>query len=152
SFADNPMVLVVRTHGDPASTAGAVRAAVWSVDPELSISRVAPMTRLLAMSVAERRFGLVLFEIFGLVALLLAAAGIYGALSVSVSERTRELGIRAALGASRREILRMIMRQGLGLTLAGLVLGAGGALAMSRLFASMVFGITAHDPLTLICV
>jgi len=89
-----------------------------------------------------------LFELFALAALILAATGIYGIVSGSVTERTREIGIRAALGASRQSLLALVLRQGLGLSAAGVVLGVGGALAAGRLFASLLFGVSGHDLVT----
>jgi len=142
------MSLLVRSAGDAAALAPAVREAVWSVDPDQPIVRVATMDELVAASAAERRFVLVLFEAFALAALLLAAAGIYGVLSGSVAERTRELGVRSALGASRREILALVFRQGAALTGLGVVIGAAGAAAASEGVAAMLFGVSRFDPAT----
>src|SRR5207344_1299820 len=106
-------------------------------------ARVATMDELLEQSASERHFALVLFEAFGLVALVLAAAGIYGVLAGVVTERVREIGVRAALGASRTDIVRMILRQGLSLTGVGVAVGVVFALAFMRVMNSMLFGVTA---------
>jgi putative ABC transport system permease protein len=145
---DNPLCLVVRARGDAASLAPAVRNAIWSVDKDQPIIRVATMDDLLARSAAERRFALILFEAFGLVALVLAATGIYGVLSGSVTERLREIGVRSALGASRVNILALVVRQGMTLTGLGLVIGLGGALAASEGLVTLLFGVSRLDPAT----
>ncbi len=147
-FADNTMSVVVRTRGDPAAVAPAVRRAVWSVDKDQAIVRVATMDNLVAASAAERRFALILFEAFALAALVLAAAGIYGVLSGSVAERTREIGVRSALGATRGRILGLIVRQGMSLTGLGVAIGLAGAAVASRLIVTLLFGISRLDPVT----
>ena len=147
-FPDNTMSLVVRAQGDAATLAPAIRRAIWAVDKDQPIIRVATMERLLAATATERRFALILFEAFGLVALVLAVIGIYGVLSGSVTERTRELGIRLALGAQTSAVLKLILWQGLKLGAAGIALGLLGALAVTRLLQSLLFGISATDPLT----
>jgi putative ABC transport system permease protein len=106
------------------------------------------MDDLLSASAAERRFALILFEAFALAALVLAAAGIYGVLSGSVAERTREIGVRSALGASRRDILGLIVRQGMALTVVGTVIGLAGAVAASKALVTMLFGVSRLDPIT----
>ena len=106
------------------------------------------MDSLLATSQAERHFALILFEAFGIVALVLAAVGIYGVLSGSVTERMREIGVRAALGASRRDILVLVLRQGMTLAGIGVVIGLGGAVAASQAIMSMLYGISRFDPVT----
>jgi putative ABC transport system permease protein len=151
-FADQAMSLVVRGRGDAAALAPAVRAAVWSVDKDQPIVRVAMMDSLLAASQAERRFALILFEAFSLAALLLAAAGIYGVLTGSVAERTREIGVRAALGATRRDLLALVVRQGMTLTGLGIALGVAGAAAATRAIAAMLFGVSHLDPVTYLAV
>ncbi len=147
-FADSAMSLVVRTRGDTAALAPAIRNAIWSVDKDQPIVRVATMDSLLAASAAERRFALILFQAFALVALVLAATGIYGVLSGSVTERTREIGVRLALGASRRHILALIVRQGMTLTGLGIVLGLFGAVAASQAIVTLLFGVSRLDPIT----
>jgi len=146
--ADNAMTLVIRTRGDPVALAPQVRSAVRSVDADQPIIRIASMDQIVATSAAQRRFILVLFEAFAAVALLLAAAGIYGVLAGTVAERTREIGIRSALGASRGDILGLVVRQGARLTVIGLGLGTAGALALTGTIRGMLFGVGAQDPVS----
>ncbi len=147
-LADNAMSLVVRADGDAAALAPAVRRAIWSVDKDQPIVRVATMDDLLAATAAERRFALILFEAFALAALALAAAGIYGVLAGSVAERTREIGVRSALGASRRDILALVIRQGMMLTGLGVAIGVAGAVAATQAIVAMLFGVSRLDPAT----
>jgi putative ABC transport system permease protein len=147
AWVDAVQSLVVRTQSDPTLLLPAIRNAVWSVDKDQPIVRVATMDMLVATSEAQRRFALVLFEAFALVGLLLAATGIYGVLAGSVTERTREIGVRAALGASPRKILALVLGQGMKLAGLGIALGAVGALAASRALATLLFGVSDHDPL-----
>jgi len=146
--ADGAMVLAARTRGDPEALAAAVQAAIRSVDPSLPILHVAGMEDVLSATAQQRRFAFLLFQVFALVALLLAAAGIYGVLSGSVTERTREIGIRAALGASRRGVVGLVLRQGLGLIIPGMLAGAAGALVLTRFLQRLLFGVGPQDPLT----
>ncbi len=132
--------------------AGVVRTAIWSVDKDQPIMRVSTMEKLIATSEAARKFALVLFEAFALVALILAAAGIYGVLAGVVTERLREIGVRAALGASRGDLVRMILRQGMGLTGAGVIAGVALTLAFVRVIAGMLFGVSQSDPGTYVIV
>lgn len=151
AWADNG-ALVVRAAGDPASLAAAVRGAVWSVDSELALSQLATGDDLVATATRQRRLLMRLFEVFGLTALLLAAAGIYGLLSRSVAERTRELGIRMALGAERSTVLGLVVGRGARLTALGLGLGFGGALLSTRLLRQVLFQVEPTDPATLLAV
>jgi putative ABC transport system permease protein len=151
-WVDTEMSLVVRAQGDATSLVPAVRAAIWSVDKEEPIVRIAGMDQLLAVSSAERRFALVLFEAFALASLLLAAAGIYGVLSGMVAERTREMGVRSALGATRSNIISLVLGQGLTLASLGVAIGLLGAVAASFLIATMLFGVSPLDPLTYMAV
>ena len=150
SFPDQALSLIVKTRGDGTSFIPAIKSAIWSVDKDQPIVRVERMDDLLAATAAERRFVLILFEAFGLVALALAGTGIYGVLSGSVTERTREIGLRAALGASRRSIVELVLRQAIVLTGVGVLLGMIGALAASQAIRSMLFGISRLDPITYI--
>ena len=151
-WADNLQSLVVRTRGDAAALAPAIRSAIWSVDKDQPIIRVATMEKLLAVSAAQRHFVLVLFELFGITALILATTGIYGILSGSVTERKREIGVRAALGASRRDILALILRQGMILVALGVVIGLCAAIAASRAMITLLFGISKLDSITYLAV
>jgi ABC-type antimicrobial peptide transport system permease subunit len=148
AWVDSAQSLVVRTRGDAAALAPAVRDAIWSVDKDEPIVRVATMDNLLAASEAQRHFVLMLFEAFALVGLVLAATGIYGVLAGSVSERTREIGVRSALGASRGSILVLVIRQGMTLTVFGMLVGLIGAVAATHAIAALLFGISRLDPIT----
>jgi len=147
-WADGTLSLVVRTQGDPAQSVSAIKNAIWSVDREQPIVRVAMMDDLLAASATERRFLLILFEAFGLMGLVLAATGIYGVLSASVSERTREIGVRSALGATRGSIVSLVLRQGMMLAGFGAAIGLIGAALASQAIAAMLFGVSRLDPVT----
>jgi putative ABC transport system permease protein len=147
-WADTVMSLAVRTRGDVAAIVPALQSAIWSVDKDQPIVRIATMDSLLATSEAERRFALILFEAFALAALVLAAIGIYGVLSGSVTERMRELGVRSALGASRRDILALVLKQGMALTALGVVIGLAGAIIASQSLITLLFGISRLDAIT----
>jgi predicted permease len=140
AWVDNVQSVIVRTHGDASELAPAVRSAIWSIDKDVPITRVATMQSLLAGSEAERRFALMLFEVFALVGLILAATAIYGVLS--------EIGVRAALGASRSSILALIIRQGMTLAGIGMAIGLLGAFAASQAIITLLFGVSRLDPTT----
>jgi putative ABC transport system permease protein len=150
AWGDEVQSVVARTRAEinPATLAPAIQEAIWSVDKTRPITRVATMNELLAATALERRFVLVLFEAFGLVAMVLAAIGIYGILAGSVTERIREIGVRAALGATRADILSLVLRQGMTMTVIGTAIGLCGALAAGRALDTMLFGITWLDRFT----
>ena len=145
---DRVMSLVVRVQGDAAALAPAIRQAVWAVDKGQPIVRVSTMQALVAASTAERRFAMILFEAFALVSLGLAALGIYGVLAGTVAERTREIGLRSAMGASRGRILAEVVGRGAALTGIGVAVGLGAAAAASRAVVSLLFGVSRLDALT----
>jgi putative ABC transport system permease protein len=142
--------LVLRTTADPLSFATAARGQVAAVDADQSISDVKAMSAVLESTLGQRRLTMLLLGTFAAVALLLAIVGIYGAIAYSVAQRTQEVGIRRALGAQQSDILRLMLRQGLGLTLAGVVIGMGGAFALTRLMKAMLFHVSATDPATFV--
>jgi putative ABC transport system permease protein len=142
--------LVIRTGSDPMSVVAAVKSQIWSVDQEQTIASISLMDRILADSVAQRQFYMLLLAIFAFVALLLAAVGIYGVMSYTVTQRTHEIGIRMALGARQGDVLKMVVGHGLFLALMGVALGLVTAYAATRLMESMLFGVTATDPLTFV--
>src|SRR5215472_1152602 len=148
TYTERTLSLVVRGRADVAALVPAIKNAIWSIDNNQPIVRIVTLETLLAESAAERRFVLILFEAFGLIALLLAASGIYGVLAGSVAERTREIGVRAALGASRGGIVALIVRQGMTLTAVGALLGLAGALMASQAIATLLFGISRFDAIT----
>ncbi|HET7452245.1 MAG TPA: ABC transporter permease [Thermoanaerobaculia bacterium] len=151
-WADDVVSLVVRTRPSPALLASAVRRAVWSVDPDVPIVRVATMDELVAGTAAARRFALMLFAAFGALALILAGAGIYAVLAGSVAERTREIGVRAALGATRQDIVRLVLRQGMTMTAIGAAAGIVAAAGASRVIAGLLFATSRLDPATYLAV
>ena len=144
-FPDRALSLVVKTRGDAASLIAPVRRAIWSVDKDQPIVRLATLEDIVASTARERAFALLLFEAFGLAALLLTAVGIYGVVSSSVTDRVREIGVRTALGASRPAILRMVMGEGVVMTSVGIALGVLAAAASTQGLASLLFGVSRFD-------
>ena len=142
------MTLIVRAAGDPGLLTSAVKDAVWSFDRNLPISQVLTMDGVVADANAEPRFEMLLLGMFAAVALALAALGIYGVMSYSVTRRTHEIGIRVSLGASRGNILLLIVKQGMLLALIGSTAGIGGALLLSRLMTKLLYGVHPNDPIT----
>lgn len=144
-WVDDVQSLVVRTSGDAAAMTSAVKRAVWSIDRNKPITRVATMEQLIRRTTSERRFASVIYSTFAIAALLLSAVGLYGVISGRVAERTREIGIRSALGATRGEIVRSVLMNGLLLTAVGVAIGVAGATATSRLLESLLYGISPVD-------
>ena len=142
------MNLVLRTNGDPLSIVGAVRKEVQSIDPEQPIAAVRPMAEWVNSSVAEPRYRTTLLSLFAALAMVLAATGIYGVMSYSVTQRTHEIGVRMALGARSFDVLKLVVRQGMVLVVIGVALGLAGAFALTRVMSSLLFGITTKDPIT----
>jgi ABC-type antimicrobial peptide transport system permease subunit len=143
------MTLVVRTAGDPLTVAAAVRRETQTMDPQMPRFEVETLATQIAASLGKERLLATLSSGFGLLALLLSCLGLYGILSYAVARRTREIGIRMALGAERRDVLRLVLRDALRLVLLGIALGIPAALATTRLVSSQLFGINAADPLTI---
>jgi ABC-type antimicrobial peptide transport system permease subunit len=144
--------LLVRAAGDPTALARDVRAAVHAVDPRQPIADVRSFDEVRAGSLASPRTTALLLGLFAMLALVVTAAGIGGVIALTVSQRTREIAVRMALGAKRADVVTMVLRQGLGLVLAGLVLGAGVALALGRLMSTLLFDIAPTDPVTFVSV
>jgi putative ABC transport system permease protein len=142
------MTVVVRSESDPLTIATAAEHAIQSVDKDLPVSAIQPMTQYVSESLARRRFSTVLLGLFGGLALVLAAVGIYGVMAYTVGQRTHEIGIRTALGAQRSQILCLILGRGGMLALAGVGLGLASALGLTRLMASLLYGVRATDPWT----
>jgi putative ABC transport system permease protein len=152
-FAQNPVpavFVVVRTAVPPMSLAPALRDAVLSLDKEQPVRRIQTMNEIVSDTYGAIRFPMTLLWIFAALALVLSAVGIFGVMSYTVSRRTQEMAIRMALGARRHEVLRLVLREGIAVTLVGAALGLAGALALSRVMANYVYGITSTDPLAFV--
>jgi putative ABC transport system permease protein len=146
------MSVVVRGPGDPAMLSAAVRQALHQIDPDEATSTFRTMADVVFSSAANDRFNTLLLGAFAAIALLLTAAGIFGVLSYLVTQRTREIGLRMALGAQRTDVLRVIVGHGLRIFLLGLCIGVAGALVVTRWMSSVLFGVKPTDPLTFVVV
>ena len=146
----NFMGLVIRTAGDPATLAATLRREVQALDKDQPVYNVRTMDDVVANSLGTRRVSMQLFAVFACAALLLAALGIYGVMAYSVTQRTQEIGIRMALGAQKSDVLRLVVRQGMTLTLIGVVAGLAGAFALTRVITNLLFGVGASDPATFV--
>ena len=146
------MNLAVRTNVDPRSTLSAIQAAIREVDKDQPVYQIQTIDELIRESISTRRFALTILILFAVLALVLAVSGIYGVISYSVTQRTQEIGIRMALGASARDVLRLVLSQFMRLTLVGVALGLAGAYALTRLMSSLLFGVTATDLTTFVLV
>jgi putative ABC transport system permease protein len=147
-----PNALVVRTNVDPASLGASVRRTVWEIDKDQPVSDIRSMDEIVSEAVARQRFSMLLLGIFAALALILAAIGIYGVMSYSIAQRTREIGIRMALGAQRSDVLKLAVGQGLRLVLIGVAIGLGAAFILTRVMASLLFGVSATDPTTFVAI
>ncbi|HSE17326.1 MAG TPA: ABC transporter permease [Pyrinomonadaceae bacterium] len=146
------MTILVRTSTDPLSIVGALRQAVWSIDPNQPISNVSTLEQVVDESIAQRRLNMLLMGLFGALAMVLSAVGIYGLLAHAVTQRTQEIGIRMALGAQVSDVLKFVLKQGMMLALAGEAIGLIGALALTRLMRGLLFGVTPNDATTFVVV
>jgi predicted permease len=147
-----PKTLVVRTQGEPLAIAAALRNAVWDVDPNQPVSDVRSMGDVFDVELADRNTQLTLVGAFAALALLLAAAGLYGVLSYAVAQRSAEIGLRMALGAQRANVVRNVLRSAFSLAVVGLAIGVAGALGAARLIASFLYGVSPADPATFVAV
>src|SRR6185436_10298896 len=144
--------LIVRSNAGTETMVPSLRAAVLAIDKNMAIYNIKTMEKVVSDSIAQPRFNMVLLAIFAGLALILASVGIYGVMSYSVTQRTQELGVRMALGAQRRDIFSLVLKQGIILALIGVAIGLAGAIGLSKALASVLYGISATDPVTFILV
>jgi putative ABC transport system permease protein len=148
--ADPRLTVLVRTAGDPIAMARAAQEQVWAIDPAQPVASIRTLEELLARAQASRRFTMTMLGVFAVVALLLAAVGIYGVIAYSTAQRTHEIGVRVALGATRVDVLHMVLRDAVRIGALGTVIGIAAAAAASRLLSGLLFGVSPHDPLTFV--
>jgi putative ABC transport system permease protein len=142
------MTFVIRTRGDATAVISAARNVIRALDPEQPVADVRTMESLIGTSMARARFNTLLLTIFAVVASLLAGVGIYGVMACSVAQRTREIGVRMALGARANDVLKLVVRRGMTLSLAGVAIGVAASFALTRLMETLLFNVSATDPLT----
>jgi putative ABC transport system permease protein len=147
-LAYSGMTLVIRTRGDASAVTSAARNVISALDPEQPVADVRTMDSLIGTSVARARFNTLLLTIFATVALLLAGVGIYGVMAYSVAQRTHEIGVRIALGARATDVLRLVVRRAMTMTLAGVAIGVAASFALTRLMETLLFNVSVTDPLT----
>src|SRR5262249_40963842 len=146
------MHIVARTTADPLQSVLAVRREIAAVDKDQPVHNIKTMEQLFAESVSQSNFNMILLGVFATVALVVAAIGIYGVISFTVTQRTHEIGIRMALGARGADVLKLVMRQGLALALAGIAIGLVGAFALTRLMRTLLFEVSVTDPVTFVSI
>jgi len=146
------MNLAIRTQGDPMNLVRAIQKEIWSLDGDQAVYQVQTMEQMIGASIGSRRFAMTLLSLFAGLALALATIGIYGVMSYSVTQRTHEIGVRMALGAGGRDVLRLVIRQGMQPALLGVLIGMAGAFGLTRLMKSLLFGVSASDPLTFVVI
>jgi putative ABC transport system permease protein len=146
--ARDSVIYVVRSTTDAAGVAATLRREIRAVDVELPVYDIRTMDQVIADSVSQRRFSMLLLAVFAVAAILLAATGLYGVMSFTVSQRTHKIGMRMALGARQLDVLKLVVRQGMTLVVVGIGLGLFGAFTLTRVMATLLFGVTAKDPMT----
>ena len=144
--------VVTLSHGPAPTLLDSIRRVVQRQDSQNVISNAQTMNEVIAASLAERRFSMILLDAFGAIALLLASLGLYGVISYLVGQRTHELGIRLALGAQRKDVIRLVLSHGMKMALGGVAIGLGAAFGLTRLLGKMLYGVSATDPMTFVVI
>ena len=145
-------MVAVQTETPPETLTSAIREQVRGLDPDQPVTSIKTMDELLSRTLSEAKFSLLLFGLFAALALVLAAIGIYGVMATTVTQRTHEMGLRMALGAQKRDVLRLVIRQGMMPVLIGVVAGLAAAVALTRLMSTLLFVVSATDPITLVVI